>query len=371
MSDRSPQVSRYDTFLALKNGMRVILLTNLDKYEKLVNGAQGTIVGFKAFDPKQFSDICTKGDDRYCEMELKRFAKSHGCEFVPGSSDYEHLSDTKDFRSYLEGSIENKDLSLGDVTRRTYPEPNTFWPVVQFDSGVTRTVYAHCSLNQYRCVECGKRAKEMNTRDEEVGETVGEGGATKKAKKKSARGSCTCFSRTQIPLAPGYAVTVHKSQGMTLSKAITHLEQAWEFSGIYVALSRVRELASLLVTGLPLTRFYSNGRNQLKGKWSQQVRINAWKKNPPDKNPWVLEPRPDPQVKEFMDPNSEKWVKKDALSTIFEDEKLKVLLDDYSHDVNGLRQYIHDLRWVAKYGMLLNDPHAKVSASAPLSSLQD
>ncbi|KAJ5064036.1 hypothetical protein J3E74DRAFT_309206, partial [Bipolaris maydis] len=43
------------------------------------------------------------------------------------------------------------------------------------------------------------------------------------------------LSRTQIPLIAGYAITVHKSQGMTLDRVIVNLRDAFEPSQIYVA----------------------------------------------------------------------------------------------------------------------------------------
>jgi ATP-dependent exoDNAse (exonuclease V) alpha subunit len=57
-------------------------------------------------------------------------------------------------------------------------------------------------------------------------------------------------SLRQIPLRPAYAITVHKSQGMTLDAAKINLSNVFEAGMGYVALSRVKSLDSLSILGL-------------------------------------------------------------------------------------------------------------------------
>ncbi|KAK0672558.1 P-loop containing nucleoside triphosphate hydrolase protein [Cercophora samala] len=57
--------------------------------------------------------------------------------------------------------------------------------------------------------------------------------------------------RVQIPLTAGYALTIHKAQGMTLDSVIIQLDRVFQDEQVYVALSRARTMEGLKIVGAP------------------------------------------------------------------------------------------------------------------------
>ena len=77
-------------------------------------------------------------------------------------------------------------------------------------------------------------------------------------------------SALQVPVVLAYAMTVHRSQGMTLSAVVLHTEFIFAEGQLYVGLSRVSEFGQQRTTGVIQIRtrlqckavigFYNSGK---------------------------------------------------------------------------------------------------------------
>ena len=97
----------------------------------------------------------------------------------------------------------------------------------------------------------------------------------------SSRGQC---SRLQLPLKLAWAVTIHKSQGLTLDKVVIDVGKREYSSGLtFVACSRVRQLKDLLFTlPFPLQRLANLANSQrLRERQEEDVRLLSLHVLPP------------------------------------------------------------------------------------------
>ena len=67
-------------------------------------------------------------------------------------------------------------------------------------------------------------------------------------------------TRHQVPLALCWAITMHKSQGQTMDKAVVDLGKSESTAGLtFVCLSRAKRLVDLLIEPMPLERLSKIG----------------------------------------------------------------------------------------------------------------
>lgn len=181
---------RWSKCVQLKQGMLVVLLTNLDLEAGLCNGSQGLVKGFEDYDPAKMPIRET-----YDTRGKKKVEAQPGQRAIRGAHPEVQEAEIRNF-----------------ITSESAPIKK--WPVVRFHNGVVRTVYAECSIAQLG--------------DEEP---------------------YCLLARTQIPLAPAWAMTIHKSQSLTLDRVIVNLSKAFEDGQVYVALSRATGLGGLKIEG--------------------------------------------------------------------------------------------------------------------------
>jgi ATP-dependent DNA helicase PIF1 len=72
----------------------------------------------------------------------------------------------------------------------------------------------------------------------------------------------TYFSRTGLPLSLAWALTIHKSQGLTLDRAFIDIGRCEKSAGLsFVAMSRVRKINDLMLAPFPMDRLTCLSRN--------------------------------------------------------------------------------------------------------------
>ena len=100
----------------------------------------------------------------------------------------------------------------------------------------------------------------------------------------SSGGQC---SRLQLPLTLAWAVTIHKSQGLTLDKVV--IEREFSIGLTFVACSSVRQLQDLLFTPpFPYHRLSSlSNSSRLRERQEEDRRLQSLQPSQPTSSPWT------------------------------------------------------------------------------------
>lgn len=185
----------YKAKLRLKIGTPVVLTRNINVEDHLVNGSQGKVVGFRDHDAASLPRLAVNqysSGSRSVE-ELEQLAASV-LRHSGGEGFYYRQEQSKEF---VQSGIAGATL-----------------PVVKFPGHEPMTIFPDCSVT-----ELGDEAP------------------------------CSRLSRTQLPLLPGWPMTVHKAQGRTLDKVTVNVSKFRSSAQAYVALSRARYAYDLKLQG--------------------------------------------------------------------------------------------------------------------------
>ncbi len=177
--------------LILKVGAKVMFIKNNTELN-VSNGTMGELIGFATV------KVDDSADKAKAEKDAKADAKNDGLSDDKTIEDEDDIADAK-LKS------KSKALSKKPITQKM--------PVVRLNSG--REVIAE---------------PEEWIIEDEAGEVLA--------------------SYSQVPLCLAWAITIHKSQGMTLDAAEIDLSRTFELGQGYVALSRLKSLAGLQLLGM-------------------------------------------------------------------------------------------------------------------------
>lgn len=129
--------------------------------------------------------------------------------------------------TYGAGAGRYMELKLAQIAAFEKEADPAVWPIVRFTNGIERIIRAECMVD-------------------ELGDDT----------------PYSLICRTQIPLTPAWALSIHKAQGMTLDRVKVDLSRAFSEGQVYVALSRATSLQGLKVVGDPMGLMVGKGGNR-------------------------------------------------------------------------------------------------------------
>jgi hypothetical protein len=192
--------------LRLKVGTQVMLIANIDPGKGLVNGSRGVVCGMYELQEDKFSQIC-RGSTTLSNQILDN---GEECQV---SSDYQRA--LKDKKDLIQKFFDISKPLKGIISL----------PIVRFEDDMKRPYVITPFLNS--TITRNINMQGLNAVEREIDETS--------------------LERLQIPLTHAWAITIHKSQGLTLDYAAVSIRRAFATGQAYVALSRCRKSEGLQI----------------------------------------------------------------------------------------------------------------------------
>jgi len=232
---------RVDKCLELKENSQVMLLWNMDVKNNLANGSRGVIKGF--IPVVEYYNMLKK------ESELRQLARSV-------------QSDNKENRMVISDSIESADPKLFETVKESIAS------LVDLNSQITTLEKILMTpIKQLPLVHFTNNMKVVILPLKFSKEFKGFG----------------CANRWQIPLSLAWAISIHKSQGMTIDWLYVNLKDCFAPGQAYVACSRGRGVHKMTVENFHVSeirtseivkRFYNSFQNNIPFKiptWADRL----------------------------------------------------------------------------------------------------
>lgn len=245
--------------LVLKVGARVLCVKNVNQLTGIVNGSAGVVIGFTT--PKKIMVQrrleATEAGTKASEVKVSEVKAD------PSESEQKEATkqnEEKDKVVTNDGLLQDEVVDLDneriqellakcpigmDGAAELDCEFSEVMPVVRFDNGITQTMYSV------------------------AWDIYGMQGAP-------------VAHLLQIPLTLGWALTIHKAQGMTLDRVETDVGRAFDYGQVYVAMSRAKSMQGLRLTTFnaskvmahkKVVQFYTDTRSLDRKKCQQQQEV--------------------------------------------------------------------------------------------------
>lgn len=192
--------------LRLKVGTQVMLIANVNPGNGLINGSRGVVCGMYELQEDNFSKMCRK------PTTISKQVLDNGEECRVSSIYQPALKDRKD--------LIEKFFGINKLLKATIS-----LPIVRFEDNMKQPYVIMPFLNSTITRNIGMQGSQAVER--EIDETS--------------------LERLQIPLTHAWAITIHKSQGLTLDYAAVYIGRAFDTGQAYVALSRCRKSEGLQI----------------------------------------------------------------------------------------------------------------------------